>query len=596
MQHDTMRLALSILLCCCVAHAENYYVRTDGSDSNTGTANTAGGAWRNWSKATSTAVDGDVVRNGNAGTWEEIITETTSGITYIGNANGAAVVRGLKTSSASNHKWIGFTVTHEDNSYGSSPNAASGTYTNVWYIDCIVTNAYVGSSGYSIAFTGTRSYCGVRNCVISGSNTTVGGDHNCYGVAADGTNSHHIVVEYCRIEKVNDYIAGSFGQSNLFRNNWFGGHTDSDWSTGSGHSDFLQLGSDGAQWNSRHMVVERNFGGTNDCEGMAEAAKNGHFLLLNSSFQDTNFLVRGNIMFGINNGTSPGLIGTDKVSTYDQTLHDYDLDSFGQMQVFRSTASPSLDGMIANTLFSVVTGSTEANKAFVVESGCTATVARNWGYQVGTDSSFMGTTDPLFVSPVGGARDFHLQSSSPVRGQGTNAVWINSANGSGTSFQVNDAQLLFDGFGIVEGDVVKVGSTTTRVTAIDWGTSNVTVAASVTWTQGDPVYWGPLGSQKDIGALPYGSADLTAATYTKVGNVYTVTPTGDARGVWFYVDGIPTTWDYDAPYQQTIASGTVTMKAYALYAQEDPVVNATEESVVSGNPATAPKIRGIRLR
>ena len=55
-----------------------------------------------------------------------------------------------------------------------------------------------------------------------------------------------------------------------------------------------------------------------------------------------------------------------------------------------------------------------------------------------------------------------------------------------------------------------------------------------------------------------------------------MTPTGDARGVWFYVNGIPTTWDATSPYSATIASGTVTAKAYALYAQSEPVVTATQ--------------------
>jgi hypothetical protein len=123
----------------------------------------------------------------------------------------------------------------------------------------------------------------------------------------------------------------------------------------------------------------------------------------------------------------------------------------------------------------------------------------------------------------------------------------------------------------VDGDTITVGGTTTRITAISGNT--LTVADSVTWTAGAPVYWGNA-ARADIGALPFGSKELTAATLTQQGTTYTVTPDGDTRGVWFYVDGVPTTWDATPPYTITAASGDVTARAYALYAQAKPVIVA----------------------
>jgi hypothetical protein len=60
--------------------------------------------------------------------------------------------------------------------------------------------------------------------------------------------------------------------------------------------------------------------------------------------------------------------------------------------------------------------------------------------------------------------------------------------------------------------------------------------------------------------------------------------------VWFYVDGIPTTWVNAAPYAATIASGTVTAKAYALYAQDTPVVDADAAALGQLRGATSAPI------
>lgn len=54
-----------------------YYIRTDGSDSNTGTSNTAGGAWLTLQKAANVMVGGDTV-NVASGTYIGSITQSTN--------------------------------------------------------------------------------------------------------------------------------------------------------------------------------------------------------------------------------------------------------------------------------------------------------------------------------------------------------------------------------------------------------------------------------------------------------------------------------------------------------------------------------------
>ena len=71
-----------------------YYVRTDGSDANTGLTNTAGGAWLTIQKAAATMTVGDTVRV-QPGTYPETVTPSNAGtaagpITYL--ADGGVVV------------------------------------------------------------------------------------------------------------------------------------------------------------------------------------------------------------------------------------------------------------------------------------------------------------------------------------------------------------------------------------------------------------------------------------------------------------------------------------------------------------------------
>jgi uncharacterized protein YxjI len=75
---------------------DTYYVRTDGSDSNTGLSNDAAGAWLTIQKAADTMVAGDTVRV-QPGTYQETVTPLNAGtaansITY--RADGVVVVDG----------------------------------------------------------------------------------------------------------------------------------------------------------------------------------------------------------------------------------------------------------------------------------------------------------------------------------------------------------------------------------------------------------------------------------------------------------------------------------------------------------------------
>lgn len=510
---------------------------------------------------------GDIIRVSD-GTYNERVTMSTSGLTFIGNATGTGVVmRGFTVSGADNWKVIGFEITHTDTTQ-SRAILLNGTCTN-WLIadNYIHDNHLEAIQTQAAAASGWGTIRGNQIYYIAHPGSLQPAD-----VAIAGSlNTHRWVIEYNHIERASDFI-DLYGTNHIFRNNWMHNYRDAYWSV-NGHPDFFQPGSDGTQTFTRHHVYEANF-----CGDAPSAEAHWALWQNQSNFGDTNMLMRGNVGYDIGNA-GVAIIQTDKVQTYNNTFHDMLNQSAGHIWNWYSDIT--VGGLLINSVSSDFGVATLAINIETPDNQVTA--SHNWGYQSGSHASFLGTTDPLFVAP--GSQDFRLQSGSPLRGVGTHITTITNGDGSGASFGVPDSHRLIDGWNLVEGDIISFpGGGTARITFIDITNNIITVASSITWTNNQRVYFGPRGYQADIGALPFNAAPLTAASLSRVGTTYTVTPVGDARGVWFYVDGIPTTWDYDAPYQTTIASGTVTAKAYAYYAQTWPVVNASDVGETGTSP------------
>jgi len=118
---------------------------------------------------------------------------------------------------------------------------------------------------------------------------------------------------------------------------------------------------------------------------------------------------------------------------------------------------------------------------------------------------------PLFTDAAN--HDYSLQAGSALIDAGDWLTTITSANGSGTSFVVDDARYFFNGWGIVNGDEIQLEGTavTVGVTTVDYGTNTITVDESVSWTQGDGVALAFNGDAPDIGANEY-EGEAPAAT------------------------------------------------------------------------------------
>ena len=109
--------------------------------------------------------------------------------------------------------------------------------------------------------------------------------------------------------------------------------------------------------------------------------------------------------------------------------------------------------------------------------------------------------DPLFVDVA--SRDFRLRQDSPAIDAG-GALTNTRSSGSGTSIPVNDARYFTDGFGLQDGDLIRVGNDTVRVTAVNYNTNTLTVDANISWNNNDPVNYDYAGNGPDIGAYESG--------------------------------------------------------------------------------------------
>jgi hypothetical protein len=108
--------------------------------------------------------------------------------------------------------------------------------------------------------------------------------------------------------------------------------------------------------------------------------------------------------------------------------------------------------------------------------------------------------EPLFVDPAAG--DYRLRGDSPCVDAGVPLTATTSA-GSGATVPVADAAYFTDGYGLVPGDQVKVGSNpAVRLLSVDYTANTLTLAEAIAWSQGDPVCLGEFsGSGPDIGAF-----------------------------------------------------------------------------------------------
>ena len=132
-----------------------------------------------------------------------------------------------------------------------------------------------------------------------------------------------------------------------------------------------------------------------------------------------------------------------------------------------------------------------------------------YGYLTGKDQNSR-EADPQFVNapqlPAGydPSWNFNVRATSPAIDAGQYAATAQSGGNNSTTLVVDDAYFFCDGFGITDGDLIKIGSTTAvRITGINYSTNTLTLAAPRTWSAGEGVHLDFEGSNPDIGAAEF---------------------------------------------------------------------------------------------
>ena len=113
--------------------------------------------------------------------------------------------------------------------------------------------------------------------------------------------------------------------------------------------------------------------------------------------------------------------------------------------------------------------------------------------------------NPLFVNAKPNLtslnrKEYGLKKNSPCVDAGGFLTYA-IGEGAGRTITVGDPYFFSDGFGIVEGDIIRVGAMEVQVTTVDYGNKLLILSKPIQWSDRAPVSLTYKGIAPDIGAI-----------------------------------------------------------------------------------------------
>jgi len=298
-----------------------------------------------------------------------------------------------------------------------------------------------------------------------------------------------------------------------------------------------------------HVVIEGNviYGTIGSNNGSYEGwNRNSHSTIMRGSSTSTrDVIIRNNVLYDNANGIE--LYQGYKV--YNNTLVANNRDYTGSNSSWTNSSKPAFWG-VYHKLGGAITGMAVKNNIIIghntaevdmrlnqssahididynaygglnadlhIPTGFTMYALADWqralqsapGF-VGNDAHSIFVSDPRFVNvpanPTGEHEqyDFRLSSVSPVIDRG-GKLTIVVGSGSSRQIAVEDAGYFMDGFGVVTGDTVLIGTNiAVGIVSVDYSNNVITINTDITWKDGDAVSLPFNGSAPDIGANEFG--------------------------------------------------------------------------------------------
>ncbi len=575
--------------------AKTWYVDSAATGSGNGAAQAD--AWRRMADiAWASLAPGDVVEV-RGGPFDERVaigrsgTSPTARITLQGI--GRPVIRGINGGSHDYVAVIGFEITHTSSVHNYEAIRLAGS--DGWLIqDNLIQRTYSGG------VSGAYGTVNTRNIVRANTfDDVTGASGGLTGAPVISLFGDFNLVEYNAITKSLDRTR-AFGTGNVIRNNYFGPTDPSHYPNSSPfphHTDSFQ--SYESTRPLRQFLYERNWDQDN-LDSVAGTNAHGVLIQAGSSSEFGWAILRFNVLLRTG-GTAYQFQNVDGIYGYNLTsvamqsgasgiwrsAVTYDSPGGGHLHQWRNNTwafAPNTASGIFTSTYAPTGFSADFQHRF--DAGALPAGVNN-----------VPDSDPLFVARSGG--DYRLQSGSPLRARGGPLTTATSSGSNATSLSVADAGGLFDGWGIAEGDIIRIGAGEfVRIASIDYAANVVTLAAARTWAAGDPIR---VKGMDDIGALPHAYAQpVTVSNTTSAalpsGSVTLTATVGNpdaVRMVEFLVDGRPVGLDHDAPYAVAWTSDggahSIEARAYSLWAGTTLYASSTVNSDgAAPAPATAP--------